>query len=385
MLIIQNVLIHDLVNKEPYFGQVWVNGKHFYKITRDQCPLPDAEIIDATNLSIYPGFIDAHSHIGLDGFAIGYEGHDYCELNDPVTPQLRAIDSLNPQDHCFELARKSGVTCVATGPGSANAIGGLFTIVKTFGISADEMVVKDPAAMKCAFGENPKNCYRENGISTRMTIAAEIRQALMKARDYWQRKEAAGDDPLKKPPFDFKSESLIPLLRGDIPLKAHAHQANDILTALRIAEEFHLRITLEHVTDGALLTRILAQKNVPLAIGPSMMHASKYELKNKSFETPGLLAKAGCHVSIITDAPFSPQEYLTLCARLAIRAGMDAYEALKSITINPAAHLEIADRVGSIEVGKDADFVITDGDPLDPGTHVLKTFIDGTCCYNSEG
>ena len=232
--------------------------------------------------------------------------------------------------------------------------------------------------MKCAFGENPKRCYRDKCDSTRMSTAAFLRGALMQAQDYGARKQAANGDITKMPAYNQKLEALLPVLAREIPLKAHAHQANDIFTALRIAREFNLRLTLEHVTEGHLIADELAgEKDVPMAVGPSLTFASKFELQNKSWATPGVLAKAGCHVSIITDSSVIPQQYLPLCAGMAIKAGMDPVDALKAITLNPAEHIGVADRVGSLEAGKDADLVITAGSPFEVLTEVKAVFIDG--------
>lgn len=337
----------------------------------------DCEIFDAAGLQIYPGFIDAHCHIGLDGTGIGYEGQDYNEYNDPVTPQLRAQDGINPFDRALKEAALAGVTCIGTGPGSSNAIGGTFIAMKTVGKRVDKMIVKAPVAMKCAFGENPKRCYKSQGISSRMTNAALIREMLCKAQQYKEKLQAAGEDPLKKPAYDAKCEAMLPVLNHEIPLKAHAHQANDIFTALRIAKEFGLDLTLEHVTEGHLIAQELVPENVPLAVGPTLSHASKFELQNKSWITPGVLSKAGCDVSIITDAPVIPLHYLPLCAGLAQKAGMSSEAALAAITINPARHLGIADRVGSLEAGKDADLILTDGCPFSVETNVLAVYING--------
>ncbi|MBQ1877408.1 MAG: amidohydrolase family protein, partial [Erysipelotrichaceae bacterium] len=293
------------------------------------------------------------------------------------TPQLRAEDSFNPMDPSVRNAARGGVTSVATGQGSANAIGGTWIAVKTTGICVDDMIIKAPVAMKGAFGENPKRCYRDKGNFARMSTAAVIRNMMFKAQEYLQKKELAGDDIAKRPPFDFKCEAMIPVLKKEIPLKLHAHQANDILTAIRLAKEFDVLLTIEHVTEGHLIADKLAECPYPLAVGPSLTHASKFELQNKSWKTPGILAAKGCQVSIITDSPVIPQEYLPLCAGLAVKAGMDSFDALKAITINPARQIGITDRVGSIEVGKDADLVITDGDPMISDTAIKTVFIDG--------
>ena len=376
MICIKNGTLHTAVSKETFIADILIDGGKIVKIGKG-LSADGAEVIDATGLQVYPGFVEAHCHIGLDGYGIGYEGHDYNELNDPVTPQVQAIDGINPFDPCMKMAAKAGVTCFATGPGSSNSIGGTFAAIKPVGTRVDNMIVKFPIAMKCAFGENPKRCYQKQGISSRMTNAAKIREALNKAKVYKAKIEAAGDDASKLPAYDQKSEALIPVLNHEIPLKAHAHQANDIFTAIRIAKEFGVGLTLEHVTEGHMIVDELAKENLPLAVGPTFGHASKFELQNKTWETPGILAKAGCHVSIITDAPVTPLHYLPLCAGLAIKAGMDEYEALRAVTITPAEHIGIADRVGSLEEGKDADVVIVDGCPFDVTGVIKHVLING--------
>lgn len=381
MLCIKNGTLHTASNADArmrtFSADILIDAGKIQEIGINLSTPDSCDVMDATGLHIFPGFVEAHCHTGLDGTAIGYEGHDYNELNDPVTPQLRAVDGINPLDPAFKEAALAGVTCIATGPGSSNAIGGSFAVIKTVGRRADDMIVKAPAAMKCAFGENPKRCYKDHGISSRMTNAALIRQVLNKALQYQAKKEAAGDDASKMPAYDDKCEALLPVLNHEIPLKAHAHQANDFFTALRIAKEFGLDITLDHVTEGHLVADILAQEKVPLAVGPSFGHASKFELQNKSWTTPDVLTKAGCRVSIITDAPVTPLHYLPLCAGLAHKAGLSENDALLAITLNPARHLGVDDRVGTLEEGKDADLVITDGSPLSMETKVHAVYIDG--------
>ena len=384
-VVIRGGLVYDAVSREPRQVDLLLeNGK--IAAIGTGLALPDGcEVVDAAGLRVYPGFVDAHTHIGLDGSGIGYEGRDYNEMNDICCPQLRGIDGINPRDPSFRSARNAGVTCVCTGPGSANVLGGTFVALKTVGDRVDNMVVKDPVAMKCAFGENPKRVYRDKCDSTRMSTAAILRGALAAAKDYAARKQAAGGDPAKMPAYNQKWEALLPVLDRTIPLKAHAHQANDIFTALRIAHEFNVRITLEHTTEGHLIADELAKEtDVPMAVGPTLTHASKFELQNKSWTTPGVLDKAGCHVSIITDNSVIPQQYLPLCAGMAVKAGMDPFAALKAITIHPAEHIGIADRVGSIEVGKDADLVLTDGCPFEVMTRVKAVYIDGVQVADAE-
>ncbi len=385
MLWIKNGMVHDAIHEEPYLADILVKdgkiaaiGEHLKTETETGTGAGDnIRTVDAEGLHVYPGFVEAHGHIGLDGYGIGYEGMDYNEMNDIISPQMRGIDGVKPMDAAFSHAAAAGVTCVCVGPGSANVLGGTFTVIKTVGKRVDDMVVRDGVAMKCAFGENPKRVYREKKDSSRMTTAALLRETLFKAKEYMEKKEAAGDDVTKLPAFDMKMEALLPVMKGQIPLKAHAHATEDIFTALRIAKEFGLKITLEHVTEGHLIVEELAKENVPLAVGPTLTSASKFELRNKSWTTPGLLAKAGCQVSIITDSPVIPQEYLPLCAGLAVQAGMDSFAALQAITIHPAKHAGVADRVGSLEVGKDADLVITDGCPFEITSRVKYVFIDG--------
>ena len=376
--LIRGGLVHDAVHRDACKADILLADGKIAAIGTDLTAPADAVIFDADGLDVFPGFVDAHTHIGLDGYGIGYEGCDYNEMNDIWTPQLRAIDGINPRDPSLADARRAGVTCVCTGPGSANVLGGTFLAMKTVGERVDNMIVRDPVAMKCAFGENPKRCYRDKCDSTRMSTAAFLRGALMQARDYGARKQAANGDITKMPAYNQKLEALLPVLAREIPLKAHAHQANDIFTALRIAREFNLRLTLEHVTEGHLIVDELAgEKDVPMAVGPSLTFASKFELQNKSWSTPAVLTAAGCHVSIITDSSVIPQQYLPLCAGMAIKAGMDPFDALKAITLNPAEHIGVADRVGSLEVGKDADVVITNGCPFEVMTEVRAVFIDG--------
>ncbi len=381
-LLIKNGWIHDAVSEESYRGDILVAEGKIAEIG-PELEDGEAEVIDARGCQVYPGFVEAHCHLGVDGYAVGFEGDDCNEMTEILTPELRVIDAVNPQDETFRLAREGGVTCVGTGPGSANVLGGMFAVLKTRGKRVDDMIVKFPAAMKCAFGENPKRCYKDKNNYSRMSTAAKLRVILREAQEY-QEKLREARTPGEKPKYNAKLEALLPVLRGEIPLKAHAHQANDIFTAIRIAREFGVKLTLEHCTDGSLIAEELAAEGYPVCVGPSFGHATKIELKNKSFETPGVLAKAGCRVSIITDSPVIPQQYLPLCAGLAVKAGMDEFAALQAITINPARHLGVEDRVGSLEVGKDGDLVIADGNPMVSSTRILYTVIDGIVCYQAS-
>ncbi|MBR2625555.1 MAG: amidohydrolase [Lentisphaeria bacterium] len=369
---IVNGIIHDAVKREPYQADILIKDGKIAEIGK----YTSGEKFDARGKEVYPGLVEAHCHLGLWG-SIRYDGEDYNERNNCLTPELNAIDAINPMDQSLKDALQGGVTCVGTGPGSSNVLGGTFVAIKTHGIRIDKMVVKEKVAMKCAFGENPKNAYRGKGIDSRMTTAAKLRDMLYKAKTYMEKIDAAGDDISKKPDFNFQLHSLLPVLRREIPLKAHAHQANDIFTAIRIAREFNVLITLEHCTEGHLIADELAAENIPLAVGPSLYHAGKPETSKRSFKTPGILDRAGCQVSIITDSAVIPQEYLSICAGYAVKDGMDPFSALKAITINPARHLGIADRVGSLEKGKDADILICDGDIMSNMTKISTIFVNG--------
>ena len=302
-------------------GDILIDGGKILEVGSGLHPDADCTVRDASGLHIYPGFVEAHCHVGLDGTAVGYEGQDYNEYNDPVTPQLRAEDGINPFDPALREAALAGVTCIATGPGSSNAIGGTFAAIKTAGKRVDEMLVKSPVAMKCAFGENPKRCYRDHGISSRMTNAALIREAISKALQYRQKKEAAGSDPLKAPGFRCKMRGPSPRPGTSDPAKGPRASGQRLLYCYPDREGIRSGSHLEHVTEGHLVADELSKENLPLAVGPTLTHASKFELKNKSWITPGILAEAGCRVSIITDAPVIPLHYLPLCASFAHKAG----------------------------------------------------------------
>ena len=383
MILIKNGYIKTMVSEDIEHGCVLVgdDGK-ILEIGKDISAPEGTEIIDAEGRLVTPGCVDAHCHIGLDNEGMGWEGHDYNEIVDPLTPQMRAIDSINPQDEAFENAIKNGVTTACTGPGSANIVGGTFTALKLYGNRVDKMIIKEAIAMKCAFGENPKRCYGQGmkkSPMTRMATAALLRELLFKTQRYLKDKEDG-----KNPPFDMKLEAMIPVIKGELPLKAHAHRADDILTSIRIAKEFGVKLTLDHCTDGALIADELAEEGYPAFVGPSLGNKSKIELRNKSFTTPAALHKAGVPISIITDAPVIPLQHLPLCAGLAVDAGLDKEEAWKAITINPAVPTGLADRVGSLEKGKDADIVIWTADPITTvGAAAYMTMVDGKIIYRA--
>ena len=325
------------------------------------------EIIDAGGRLVTPGLVDAHSHLGMWEDGLCFEGDDGNEDTEPITPHLRGIDGVNPLDRAFEEARSAGVTTVITGPGSANPIGGQMAAIKTRGKRIDDMIIKAPVGMKIALGENPKSTYNDKSRSpvTRMATASLIREALREALDYKRQLDKSETDPEEdKPDYDIKSEALLPVLRREIPLHAHAHRADDIFTAIRIAKEFELDLVLVHCTEGHLIAEELKKEGYPILAGPILTDRSKPELKNQSEAAPGIMADAGLNVSVITDHPETPEKFLPLCAGIAVKYGMSRDSALRAITINPAKACGIDDRVGSIEPGKDGDIVIWEGDPL---------------------
>lgn len=309
------------------------------------------------------------------------EGDDCNESVDPITPYLRAIDAINPMDAAFDDALRAGITSAMVGPGSSNVVGGQFAFIKTHGRCIDHMIVKAPAAMKVAFGENPKVNFSQQNISpaTRMAIAAMLREELFKAQAY--RKSRETDENMQA---DFRYECWLPVLRGQIPLKAHVHRADDILTAIRIAKEFGLSMTLDHCSEGHLIAEEIKESGFPAIVGPDMASRNKIEVQNMAFKTVGILNRAGVLTSVTTDHPVSMIQFLPICAGLAVKSGLSEEEGLRSITINAAKICGVADRVGSLETGKDGDVVIFDGSPLEVSTKALCTIIEGKIVYCDE-
>ena len=381
MLLIKGGTVKTITHGDIEDGEILIDDGKILAVGKGLEVPEGCEVFDAAGKLVTPGLIDGHTHIGLDESAIRWEGADYNEMSEPVTPEMRGIDGLNPIDEAFQLALKGGVTTAVTGPGSANVMGGTFLALKLYGNCVDEMVIRDPVAMKVAFGENPKWVYGQNGKKkpvTRMGIASLLRETLSKAKRYAEDLEAAEKKDEKKPSYDFRMEALLPVLRKEIPLKAHAHRADDILTMLRIAREFDVDVTLDHCTEGHLIVDQLVKANKPVLVGPTLGGKSKYELKNKSFVTPGILSKAGLEVCIITDAPVIPLQHLPLAAGLAIREGMDEEAAWRASTINPAHVAGIDGRVGSLEAGKDADIAVFDGNPLrEIQAKAVQVFVNG--------
>lgn len=377
-----NGVVHPMDGPVIPRGFVAVEGGRIAQVgPMDRLPSsPEGELLDVKGGHILPGLIDAHCHLGMFGNALGFEGDDGNESTDPCTPNLRAIDAINPLDRCFEEARAGGVTAVVTGPGSSNPIAGQSAAIKTSGRWVDQMVLLAPCAMKLALGENPKSAYSERKETpvTRMATAALIREQLSKAREYRDKgRRAAGDADAEAPDYDAKLDALVPVLEGALPVHIHAHRADDIVTAIRICREFGLRYVIVHGTEGHLIADLLADRSAGVITGPSLTDRSKPELAGQTLENPALLARAGVKVAICTDHPETPIQFLPLCAAMAVRGGMSPEDALKAITVNAAELAGIAHRVGTLTPGKDADLTVWEGHPLDWSSRVRGVWIDG--------
>ena len=381
MLLIKNGFIKTMAGRDIQNGSLLIDDKGKIQKIGERIKAPSGvDVLDARGGWVMPGLIEAHCHIGITEEKKGTEGNDCNEIYQPLTPTLKAIDAINPMDPAFRKALSAGVTSVMVGPGSSNVVGGQFVFMKTGGRRIDDMVVKEPAAMKVAFGENPKVNYSGQSVmpSTRMSVAAMLRQELFEARQYEKRKEE-GDESFQE---DYAMECWLPVLRKEIPLKAHVHRADDIFTAIRIAKEFGLSMTLDHCSEGHLISREIKESGFAAIVGPTLSTRNKIEVQNADFKTPGILAQAGVLVSVTTDHPVSPIQYLPICAGFAAKEGLGVEEGLKAITINPARICNVANRVGSLEVGKDADIAIFDGNPMETFTHTLYTLIDGHIVYD---
>ncbi|TLS38579.1 amidohydrolase [Pseudalkalibacillus caeni] len=363
-------------------GKVLIDEGKIKKVGHFSVEREDLEVIDAFGKFVSPGLIDVHTHLGVHEEGIGNEGHDFNETSDPITPEVRALDGINPEEKGFEDARRAGVTTVQVLPGSANVIGGEMVTLKTFGNIVDRMVIRQPSGMKAAFGENPKRIHGTKGRApiTRMGVAALFRKEMRKAQQYLDKKQRGitVEDELGL-------ENLCKVLRKEIPIRAHAHRADDIVTLLRLAEEFDIDITIEHCTEGHRIPEYIAEKGFHASVGPTMSTRAKVELSDKGWNTPRILAEAGVPISITTDHPVIGIENLLSSAAMAVKHGLDEKEAWKSVTLTAAQHLGVEDRVGSIEEGKDADIVIWSGDPFDLRNTVETTIINGQIVYNKNG
>ena len=370
-MLFKNATIYTM-EQDPFVGDFKIDKGVFTQVGTDLTPDVGEDVQDLNGLYVFPGLVESHCHLGMEETAIRFEGDDVNEITDPITPNMCGIDGCNPMDETIESALKGGVTTVAAGPGSANVLGGTFFAYKTKGNCIDEMTIQNPLAMKAAFGENPKRCYQGKKIDTRMQISALLRETLAKTKEYMEKKEAGKDVA-----YDQKLEAMIPVVKREIPLKCHCHRADDILTVIRIAKEYDIKVTLDHVTDARCIIPQIKESGFPCICGPALTHKSKFELANMSFETPNELYKAGILFSIITDSPVVPQQYLSLSAALAAKAGLPEYEAIKAITINPAKILGLDNRLGSIKEGKDADFVICTKNILDTTNEIKAVYVDG--------
>ena len=381
-MLLKNGIVHSMAGPLIPSGFVAFSGGKITAVgPMDALPPTDnGPVLDVAGCHILPGFVDAHCHLGLFGDSLGFEGEDGNESTDPCTPHLRALDAVNPRDRCFQEARLAGVTSVLTGPGSANPIAGQILAMKTTGRWVDEMVLKAPAAMKFALGENPKRVYnaREEGPITRMATAAIIRENLAKAVEYRDKQAKADNDPdADMPDYDPKLEALLPVVAAALPAHFHAHRSDDIATAVRISQEFGLACTIVHGTEGYLVADLLAAAGIPVITGPCLTDRCKPELSGQSQDNPVRLAQAGVKVAICTDHSETPIQYLPLCAAMAVRAGMDPEEALAAITCNAAEIGGIGTRVGTLTPGKDADIVVTQGHPLAWDGKIRAVFVDG--------
>ena len=370
MLLIQHGTLHTMELDDPIRADMLIRDGKIAKIAHTIYPEKDVQIINADGLHIFPGFIDAHSHIGIAEEQTTAQTDLSNEGTNPVTPFIRAIDGINPMDSAFHNALTAGITGVMVGPGSSNPIGGQFAFIKTHGRCVDDMVVLAPAAIKLAFGENPMSTYGLSGTmpSTRMGIASVIREELFRAQQYLQNCDAQKD---------YRLECYRELFEGKIPLKAHVHRADDIFTAIRIAKEFGLGLTLDHCTEGHLIAEEIAASGFPAIVGPSLASRTKEEVAYSDFKTPGILHKKGVPVALTTDHPVSRIQYLPLCAALAAKEGLGKQAALRAITIEAAKICRVDHRLGSLREGKDADLAIFDANPLEISFSVCMTIING--------
>lgn len=380
MLLIKGGTLHTMEDERPIRADLLARDGKIVQMAATIPASDNMEVIDATGKLVFPGFIDAHSHIGIAEERNTPQGDPSNEGTNPITPCLRAIDAIDPMDSAFHNALAAGVTGAMVGPGSANAVGGQFAFIKTHGRRIDDMVVLAPAAMKLAFGENPMSNYGANGNipSTRMGIASLIREELFLARQYFDACAQGSGPPM------FGRECYRPLFEGKIPLKAHVHRADDIFTAIRIAKEFGLGLTLDHCTEGHLIAAEIAESGYPTIVGPTLASRTKDEVGLSDFKTPGILRRAGVTVALTTDHPVSRIQHLPLCAALAVKEGMGRWDALRAITIDAARICRVDGRVGSLRVGKDADLVLFDGDPLELASSAVATVVGGEVAWRND-
>ncbi len=385
-LAIVNALVVPIVGP-TFHGCLLIEGTRIADLGPDLAVPEDAEIVDAHGAWLLPGLIDAHVHLGVSEEGEGWAGEDTNEMTDPVMAGARALDAINPAEQGFNDALSGGITCVNVNPGSGNPIGGLTVAIKTYGRYVDEMVLRSPSGLKSALGENPKRIYGEQKKtpSTRLGVALVLRQAFTAARSHQAAVKAAREGATSTPVAgDLVHEALIQVLEREIPLRQHCHRADDIATAVRLAEEFGYELVLDHGTESYLLADLLAEQGIPVLYGPMIVSRSKVEVRHRTPKAPGILNRAGVAVSIITDHPIVPIEFLIVQAAMAMKEGMDREAAMRAVTINPAIVMGVADRVGSLEVGKDADLVLWSGDPMELAARAHRVWVNGQQVYTYD-
>ena len=372
MIALTNGKLYTMENGIVEQGTILLDGTKIVAVGADVAIPAEAQVIDVEGRIVTPGFIDAHTHMGIDEEIHQPIGDACNEMTEPNTAELRAMDAINSRDLAFQDAVQAGITTVMITPGSANVFGGLITVMKTAGKTYKEMLINGEAGLKMAFGENPKRVFGEKDKtpSTRMATMAIARQGFYEAQEYIKKSDEDKE-------FSLQTEHIAKALNGRIPVRAHAHRADDIMTAIRLRDEFNLDLVVEHCTDGHLIADELKEANVPVTVGPSLSNRAKVEMEHVTFRTPGVLANAGVDVALITDHPCTPIQYLSICAGIAVREGMQEYDAFKALTITPAKILKIDDRTGSLKAGKDADIVVSDNHPFEIKGKPNMVFING--------
>ncbi|MGI6357374.1 MAG: amidohydrolase [Bacillota bacterium] len=386
MLAIKNGIIYTIENGVIAGGTVLIDGNKIVAVGQDVDIPAGAQVIDASGKHVTPGIVDAHAHVSIWEEGFGWEGIDVNETTNPVTASVRAIDGINPDEIGLRDAYRNGVTTIWSAPGSANVVGGEGVTMRTYGETVDEMILLSPSGIKAATGENPKGAYGGRNLlpKTRMGVAAVLRETLVKAQNYQRKVEQAKGDPEKMPERDLGLENMVKVLKGELPLRAHCHRADDMMTVIRVAKEFDIKVTIEHATEGHKVAHELAKHRVPIIVGPSLTARSKVEVRDRTLATPGICAEAGVKVALMTDHPIIPVHYLPICAGLAVKYGMDEDEALRAITLTPAEICGVAERIGSLVPGKEADIVIWDDHPFQYTTHVDYTIINGSIVYQRQ-
>ncbi len=386
MLAIKNGVVYTIENGVIEGGTVLVDDGKIVAVGKDVTIPAGAEVIDATGKFVTPGIIDAHAHVSIWEEGLGWEGDDVNEMTSPITASVRAIDGINPDEIGLHDAFRGGVTTIWSAPGSGNVVGGEGVTMHTYGETVDEMIMLSPSGIKAATGENPKGAYGGRNLmpKTRMGVAALLRETLVKAQNYQQKIEKANGDPEKMPARDLGLENMVRVLKRELPLRTHCHRADDMMTVIRVAKEFNIKVTIEHATEGHKIAHELAKNDVAIIVGPSLTARSKVEVRDRSLATAGICAEAGVKVALMTDHPIIPVHYLPICAGLAVKNGMDEDEAMRAITLTAAEICGVAERVGSLVPGKEADIVVWDNHPFEYDTHVEYTIINGSVVYQRQ-